>query len=135
ALTAMFFMVNFELWPLRNYPSVMQQPLLGIVWTLIALVLGGIAFWAGTVYLQMDAMVFLVRVPVPFIFGTIVVLNMLQDSLFRKLSQPMKGVANVTAVALIGTLLAQGYRYIAPNVTGLLAGGPPGYDLEIWLAS
>ena len=35
---------------------------------------------------------FLVTVPVPFIFGSVVLLNMLQHSLFAGRAQPVKGV-------------------------------------------
>jgi hypothetical protein len=38
-------------------------------------------------------MVFLTRVTVPFIFGSIVVLNMFQNSLV-KAAQPLKGLVN-----------------------------------------
>src|SRR5437867_11209535 len=83
----------------------------------------------------MDVMAFLVRVPVPFIFGTIIVMNMLQGSLFAKRTQPVKGVLNAIAAAVIGAALAQMYGALAPHVTGPLHAGPPGYDFEVWLAS
>ena len=44
ALASMFLMLSFDLWPLTKSPSVMKQPLLGIVWTVITLVLGALAF-------------------------------------------------------------------------------------------
>jgi hypothetical protein len=134
-LSIMFLMLNFDLWPLTKFPAVMQQPGLGIVWTMICLSLGGVVFWIGVGVLKMDVMVFLVTVPIPYIFGSIVVLNMLQNSLIGKLSQPGKGVANAILVVIIGTALAQIYRVLAPMVTGTLHSGPPTYDMEIWLAS
>jgi hypothetical protein len=82
-----------------------------------------------------DVMVFMVTFPIPFIFGSIIVLNMLQNSLVGKLTQPARGIANAVLVAVIGTILAQLYRALAPMVTGSLHSGPPTYDLEIWLAS
>ncbi len=135
ALAAMFLIISFDLWPLTTSPTVMKQPILGLVWTIEALVLGGSAFYVGVEVMGMDPVAFLVRVPVPFIFGSIVVLNMLQNSLFAKLAQPTKGVLNVIAVVVIGTALAQMYRALAPTVTGALKAGPPAYDFEIWLAS
>ena len=134
-LVGLFTMASFDLWPLTKLPSLMQQPILGIVWTMIALAIGSLAYWIGVGLMGMDAMAFLVTVPVPFIFGTIVVLNMLQNSLFAKLAQPVKGIANVIAVVVIGSALAQLYRALAPTITGPLQPGPPTYDLEIWLAS
>jgi hypothetical protein len=113
----------------------MKQPILGLVWTLLALVLGGIAFYVGVEAMGMDPNAFLVRVPVPFIFGSIIVLNMLQGSLFAGQTQPVKGVLNVIAVVVIGVVLSRMYGALAPTVTGPLNSGPPAYDFEIWLAS
>src|SRR4029077_1357148 len=81
-LAAMFLIVSFDLWPLN--PPAMGQPLLGLVWTAEAIVIGGIVFYVGVVAMGTDPVAFMVRVPVPFIFGTIVVLNMLQNSLFAR---------------------------------------------------
>jgi hypothetical protein len=134
-LAAMFLMVNLDLWPLTKFSSVMRQPMLGAVWSVAAIVLGGIVFWIGVVAMGMDVVAFMVAVPVPFIFGTIVVQNMLQGSLFAGLTQPVKGVMNVVAVVVIGQVLARLYGALASTVTGPLTPGLPTYDFEIWLAS
>jgi hypothetical protein len=134
-LSMMFLLLSFDLWPLTKFPAVMQQPVLGIVWTIICLALGSLAFWIGVNVMQMDVMVFMVTAPIPYIFGSIIVLNMFQNSLVGKLTQPAKGIANAVLVAIIGTALAQIYRALAPAVTGTLHSGPPTYDMEIWLAS
>jgi hypothetical protein len=134
-LAAMFLVIDFDLWPLTKSPQLMKQPVLGVVWMLLILLIGGAAFYVGTVSLAMDPVMFLVRVPVPFLFGSIVVLNMFQNWLFAKLPQPSKGVLNAIATVCIGTGLAWVYQALAPSVTGPLASGPPPYDAEIWLAS
>jgi hypothetical protein len=134
-LSIMFLMLSFDLWPLTKFPAVMQQPVLGIVWTAVCLALGGVVFWIGVSMMQMDVMVFMLAVPIPYIFGSIIVFNMLQNSVMAKLTQPAKGIANALLVVVVGTVLAQLYRALAPIVTGPLPSGPPAYDLEIWLAS
>lgn len=134
-LAGMFFIVNFDLWPFTSSPSLMKQPTLGIVWTLACFVLGGIAYNIGVRLMGMDPVAFMVRVSVPFIFGTIVVQNMMQGTLFSSLKQPVKGVVNVTAVIIVGEILAAFYRAVAPAITGQMHSGPPAYDLEIWTAS
>jgi hypothetical protein len=134
-LIGLFMVAAFDVWPLTKFPALMKQPVLGILWTVIALAIAGLSFAIGVGVLKMDVMSFLVTVPVPYIFGTIVVLNMFQNSVFAKLTQPAKGVANVIAVVVIGSALAQLYRALAPMVTGPLQAGPPTYDLEIWTAS
>ncbi len=131
----LFLLLHFDLWPLTLSPTIMKQPNLGIVWTLLALVIGGGAFFIGVNHLHMDPMLFLIRVPVPFIFGTIIVLNMLHNSLFANLKQPVKGIVNTIAAAVIGNILAALYGMLAPTVTGTLALGPPANDYERWLAS
>jgi len=137
ALAGMFLVIAFDLWPLTTMPAIMQQPMLGIAWTAIALLFGMVAFYAGVTMMHMDVVRFLIRVPVPLIFGSIVVLNMLQNSIAGGLglSQPLKGVVNVVLIALVGTGLARLYEAMAPIVTGTLAYGAPTYDFEIWLAS
>jgi hypothetical protein len=77
----------------------------------------------------------LTRITAPFIFGTIIVLNMLQNSLFAKLKQPAKGVANLIAAAVIGVALGQLYGMVSDTLFGLLPMGAPGYEYEIWLVN
>ena len=66
---------------MHKFPAIMRQPVLGIVWTLVSAALGWVFFYLGTAVAKMDVVVFLVTVPIPFIFGTIIVLNMLQGAI------------------------------------------------------
>jgi len=134
-ISGMFLMLNFELWPLAKRPALMRQPLLGTIWTAIVLGIGAIVLFIGEGLLRMDAPVFMVRVPIPFIFGTIIVMNMMQDSLFARFSQPLKGLLNAAAAAVIGVALARLFAALAPIISGHVESGPPSYIFEIWLAS
>jgi len=135
ALAIMFLMLHFDLWPLTKSKTVMKQPLLGLVWTAVALILATGLFEFGVQILKMDVVTFLVTVPIPFIFGTIIVLNMLESSLFRGRTQPQKGILSAAAAGMAGTGLAWMYQSLSVVVSGNLHSGPPGYDYEIWLAS
>jgi hypothetical protein len=135
AIGVMFLSLCFDLWPFTKFPRMMKQPVLGLVWTIVALVIGYAAYYIGVDVMKMDPVIFMVTVPIPFIFGTIFMLNMLQGSLFAKLTQPLKGVLNTVAAVVLGTLFALMYRALAPTVTGKLDSGPPAYQTEIWLAS
>jgi hypothetical protein len=134
-IAVMFVSLNFDLWPFTKSPALMKQPLLGLVWTITSLVIGGLAFYVGVYLIKMDVVSFMVRVPIPLVFGTIIVLNMMHGSIFGKFAQPLKGVLNTLASAVIGTVLAEIYGALAPVVTGKVHSGPPAYDFEIWLAS
>jgi hypothetical protein len=135
ALAVLFLVLNFDLWPFTTSPAMMRQPVLGLLWTAAALVIGGIAYYLGINVGGMDVVAFMVQVPIPFIFGTIIVLNMFQGSLFAKLQQPLRGVLNSIASLVIGEVLARVYGALAPMVTGTVNPGPPAYEYEIWLAS
>lgn len=135
AITPLFLMLCFDLWPLTKSPSLMKQPVLGIVWTLVCVVIGGAAMYIGVSVMKMDQVAFMVSVPIPVIFGTIFVLNMLQGSLFAKFTQPLKGVLNTVTAIVLGNAFAFLFREMASVVSGKLDPGPPGYQFEIWLAS
>jgi hypothetical protein len=135
AITVMFLSLCFDLWPFTKFPGMMKQPVLGIVWTIVSLIIGGGAYYIGVYVMKMDQVDFMVSVPIPFLFGTIFMLNMLQGSLFAKFTQPLKGVLNAIAAAVLGNLFALMYRAFTPLVTGKLSAGPPAYESEIWLAS
>ena len=47
ALAVMFLVLCFDLWPLTKFPAVMKQPVLGVVWTVIALAGAALAFSIG----------------------------------------------------------------------------------------
>ena len=132
ALAVMFLVLCFDLWPFTKVPSLMQQPTLGLVWTLVCVAGAWVAIRLGG---NADPMVFLTRVTVPFIFGSIIVLNMFQNSLFATLAQPVKGVLNAVAAATIGYSLYVFYSFAAMVVTGSMGSGPPSYDYEIWVAN
>jgi hypothetical protein len=134
-LAAMFLMLGFDVWPLTTNPSLMKQPVLGIVWMLLIVVMGGALFYVGTLVLAMDPVIYLVSVPVPFLFGSIVVLNMLENELFARLAQPVKGVLNVLAAIGLGGGLSLIFWLVMPAVGGVLPSGPPAYAAQLWLAN
>jgi hypothetical protein len=136
AVSILFLLLHFDLWPFSTSPGLMKQPTLGIVWTILALVLGGAMFYVGVFVMEMNPLTFMVNVPIPFIFGTIVVLNMMHNSVFASLQQPAKGIANAIAAEVVGLALAKMYTAIGPSITaGLTVAPSPGDDFERWLAS
>jgi hypothetical protein len=103
---------------------------------MVAAALAVLVMWMTTGMLALDPMYVLTRITAPFIFGTIVVLNMLQGSLFQHLRQPLKGVANALAAVVIGGLLAHLYGRVDRILVGVeLPSGAPGYEYELWLVN
>jgi hypothetical protein len=136
ALAVMFLLLCFDLWPLTRSPALMKQPVLGLVWLAIACAGAALVVWVTLDLMGMDPMIVLTRVTAPVIFGAIIVLNMLQNSLFEGKSQPVKGVLNAVAAIVIGVGLANLYGALAPAIAGTpLPSGAPGYEYEIWLVN
>jgi hypothetical protein len=140
ALAVMFVMLCFDLWPLTKFPGVMRQPALGVVWLAISCAGAALVMWVTLGVIGMDPMIVLTRVTAPAIFGSIIVLNMLQNSLcsflFGAKTQPLKGVLNASAAVVIGVGLANLYGALAPTIAGMpLPSGAPGYEYEIWLVN
>ena len=135
AISVMFLLLNFDLWPLVKSPALMRQPLLGLAGTGILLAVGGGAYWLGVRVIGMEGPVFMVRGPIPLIFGTIIVQNMMQGSLFRKRAQPVKGLLTAASALAIGVVFSRIFAALAPLISGATKSGQPDYQSETWLAS
>ena len=134
-VAALLLFVNFELWPLTRYPKVMQQPVLGVVLSACCLVVGGVIHFVIVEVKQMDVADYMIRIPIAFIFGTIIVQNMLERTLFAGKPQPLKGGLAAAHAALIGFIMFKIFEVMAPIVSGELPSGLPTYVFEIWMAS
>lgn len=134
-MAAAFLLMQFDLWPLSLAPRLMKQPILGLCWTLVILVLGAAATYVGIHLVGMPAPQFLTTVTVPFLFGSIVVIIQLEGSLFTTWPQPVRGLASATLAAVVGVCLAWAYVAVSGIVNGDVPTGPPGFQGEVWLAS
>ena len=134
ALAGMFVLLHFDLWPLTTAPRIMKQPVLGVTWLLISIAIGALVMWVTTVQLELRPMYTLTRVTAPFIFGTIIMLNMLQNSVFSTLTQPLKGVANAVVAAGLGAVLAQVFGAASTVIIGAFPPDVPD-AYEVWLVN
>lgn len=136
SLAVMFAFLFLDLWPLTLTPALRKQPWLGVVWLLACLAIGGVLFWLGTAVAGLPAPTFMVRVPIPFIFGSILMLNMLGGSLLPKGAQPVKGLIGIVLAAVVGSVIALAYAALMPVLSAPLPAGPEGdFAAEVWLAN
>lgn len=137
ALTALFTWLCFDLWPLTRRPALMKQPIRGFVLAASSLAAGVALFYLSVYVLDVQNVEFLLRVPVAFIFGTILVLNMFENALFP-VAQPLKGVLNVALSAAIGSVLLVAFQLLQPLLSGPLPDGPAAFQREqfqVWTAN
>jgi MFS family permease len=114
----------------------MQQPLRGLAWTALCLVWGTLLFGVGVGLAGANVVNFLVWVPVPLLFGGLIILVVFRDSLFggepRRL---VRGIITTLASAALGVLLVAVYDGVSHLVSPSLAWGPPPYQAQVWIAS
>jgi hypothetical protein len=140
ALSAVLLLsLPFDFWPLSvlvaKRSALGKEPAFGLLSGGLALVLT-FAFWGILVGLGgMDPVVFLVRVTLALIFGTFIVLTLFQGAGLGGLKQPVKGVAMTSAVIVAAVLVQLLYGWVAHRIDPGMASGPPGYGLELWLAT
>lgn len=137
ALTVMFAWVCLDMWPLTAGGRRIRQPVLGLVVTASSVAIGYAMFAIAVGPLGVQNVEFLLRVPVAFIFGTILVLNMFENTL-APARQPLKGVVNIALAATLGSVLLAGYQWLEGAVSGPLPPGPDAFrreQLQVWTAN
>lgn len=114
----------------------LQQPVRGLVWSLLCVVWASLLFGIGVGVAGVDPVDFLVWVPVPLLFGGLIVLVVFRDSLFGGEPRRLRrGVINTLASAGLGLVLVGIYRLVADLVSPALSWGPPTYQGQVWIAS
>jgi hypothetical protein len=113
----------------------LEHPVRGIAATALCLAWATVQFGLGVGALGIDPVEFLVWVPVPLLFGGLIVLPVLRDSLIGDGPRPVRGVLNVLAMAVIGVALVWIYQRVAGLTSPSLTWGPPTYQGQVWIAS
>ena len=128
-------LLHLDLWPLAGTSALAGGARRVAVLTAVVLLVSAVAMWLGVGVGGLESPTFLVGVVIPFLFGSIVVLNVLESALPLPGAQPLRGVASAVCAAVIGLLLAGLYVLLSPHVSGEVPFGGPGYQGEVWLAS
>lgn len=129
-------LLHFDLWPLTAISILRRQPWLGLAWTVIALMFGCICMYLGVSVFRLTPLSFLARVPVPFVLGSIILLNAMEDSLFKEIRQPLRGICNASTATALGAGLVVVYEAVAHLIVGKSgANGQPDGNDALWMAT
>lgn len=134
AMAVTLLWLQLGLWPVP--PSVLSSPVArGGVLTLGVAAVTAIALGVGVGVAHLTAAAFLAQVTVPFLFGSILLLNIVEGRVPLPAAQPVRGLASAAVSAVAGLALAALYVALLPVVSGPIAFGAPGFQGEVWVAS
>jgi len=127
----------FDFWPVDKLAGQATQPLRGFIATGYILVLSWLIRAIFVDGLGMAPVEYLVRVPVCLIFGSFIVSNMMQFSLFPKFAQPIRGLVLLVCAALTAVVMYELYSHASTLHAGTVLGMGPDNDFakELWIAS
>jgi hypothetical protein len=83
----------------------------------------------------MDPVIYAVKVPICIIFGEFIMLLLMQTAPVQAVKQPGKGIILIILSIILSVVMYYLYSCFCVLVTGGLPSRPPGYVLELWLAT
>jgi hypothetical protein len=133
AMIMAFIMLDF--WPVSLMPG--SQAKVGqILWSILWIIGLAVALrYLCVAMLGMDQVVYMTAVPIPFIFGAFIMLNLFEASLFASLPAPSKGFVYCLCAGLLAALLYPLFLALGPIASGAMASGAPSYQLDFWTAN
>lgn len=133
AMIMAFIMLDF--WPVGLMPG-SKSKAGQILWS--ALWIAGLAVALRYLFvgiLQMDQVVYMASVPIPFIFGAFILLNLFEASLFGEMPAPAKGFLYCLVSGVLAAILFPLFQFLGPIASGEMAAGAPTYQLDFWCAN
>jgi len=138
-LAIMLVWVELDFWPLSSIaakaPVVGKQPLWGIIATIVILIVSYIVQSIFVDGLGIDPVIYMVQAPICMIFGEFIMLLLFQTSPVQTVKQPGKGVVLIILSVILALVMYRLYHWFSFLVAGTLPSGPPGYVLELFLAT
>ena len=124
----------FDFWPVTALNKSGSPLLHGLLGSLYVLIIAAAVKYFCTGILGMDQVVYMVTVPISFIFAVFVLNVLLERSLFAGTAQPVKGLLSLGVAIILTIVCKQVYMAAAPMLSGDMPSGPPAYVLDLWIA-
>ncbi len=127
--------ILFDFWPMVKMPSAQNKIVFILSSTLYILILSFAVRYFFVVILGMDQIIYMVLVPISFIFGAFIMLDLFEQRFFATKTQPLKGIFYFILSVIFGVIMYYLYRFLGPVISGKMISDDPGYQLDFWIAN
>ena len=136
SVAVLLLFVQLDFWPVTILSGGARQAIFGLWAFAIIVPIAAIIQYVVTMALDIDGIAFLLHGPIAYIFGFLIVGQLMQNKSFVQKVQPMRGVLLAATGFASGSITVLAYRIAAPWLSGApLAAGGPAYALELWTAT
>lgn len=121
--------------PIVKLPGATSTPLF-ILWAAISvLLLSTVVKTTFVTILGLDQIEYMVMVPISFIFGAFILLNLYEKSLLTFFSESTHAYISIIICLFFAVIIYQLFMIIGPIVSGNMLAGSPSYELNFWVAN
>lgn len=107
-----------------------------IGWTIaVVLLLSTLVKTIFVTFLGLDQIVYMVMVPISFIFGAFTLLNLYEKSLLSYFKEAQQTYISLIICFIFMVIIYQLFVWLGPLVSGAMASGAPSYELDFWVAN
>lgn len=107
-----------------------------IMWSVVAvLLLSTFVKTLFVVFLGFDQIIYMVMVPISFIFGAFILLNLYEKSLLTYFNGTQQTYMSLVICSIFTVLIYQSFMMLGPIVSGDMLSGAPSYELNFWVAN
>ncbi len=136
SVTIILWFIMLDWWPVTLIGATQKHPwIFSIVASIYILVTTLVIFYIAITVLKIDYVIYTVRGPVSATFGAFIILNLMQNTFFTNLKQPLRGIVLLLTCIIFAVLTQLLYEYIGRLMPGQLSSGAPDYMLETWMAN
>ncbi|NQY89487.1 MAG: hypothetical protein HRT51_17415 [Colwellia sp.] len=134
-VAAIMVLIVIDFKPIAKLPGADKTPLF-ILWSVVVvLLLSTLVKTTFVVVLGFDQIVYMVMVPISFIFGAFILLNLYEKSLLTFFSEAYQTYISLVICLIFTVIIYQLFMVLGPLVSGDMLSGSPSYELNFWVAN
>ena len=133
-VASIMVLIVIDFKPIAKLPGSNKTPF--ILWSVVAvLLLSTLVKTTFVTLLGFDQIVYMVMVPISFIFGAFILLNLYEKSLLSYFSEAIHTYVSLITCSFFAIIIYQLFMALGPIVSGEMLYGAPSYELNFWVAN